>query len=355
MEIDLKQLEKAVDFLETAVHRKIIPGAVLRVNVRGHTVIHQAVGYAHYERKIPMTNDTIFDLASLTKVCATLPAIMVLLEDGELSLEDSVSYYLPQFQQVSTDIKLRHLLTHTSGMPASLPFYEKGFSLEQAIDEICNLSLPYKPDEKVIYSDLNFILLGHLVHIISGLRLDQFSTKFIFEPLEMKETGFNPPSTNKKRMAATEYRTYLNDYQWGSVHDENAVGFGGVSGHAGLFSTTNDLSRYAESFLNKEVNQGYNLFSPYTIDLMNRNFTAGMGLNRGLGWQLPDDQYSPVGELFPQTGLGHTGFTGTSMWMDRKSSVAIILLTNCVHFGRSDQIIRVRRILHNIVVSALRS
>lgn len=349
----MERLNGAVKILEKSIENSEIPGAVAWVTFKGKTVLKRAIGHAHETLKLPMRVDTVFDVASLTKVCATLPSIMKLLEWGEISLEDPVSNYLPQFQNGSKNIKIKHLLIHTSGLPPSIHFHKKAYSLEQAVDEICHLPITVKPDSKVIYSDLNFILLGIIVQRISNIGLDVFSKQHIYEPLEMKNTTFNPSVSIKKNIAATEFDKEADDFLWGVVHDENTRSFGGVSGHAGLFSTAQDLGNYAQCLLNGGLFKEKSMFSPFTIHMTCRNYTQGIGENRGIGWQLPGRDDSLVGDIFPRTGFGHTGFTGTSLWLDHQSQLAVILLTNRVHYGRTNHLKRIRQLFHNSVVSSI--
>jgi CubicO group peptidase (beta-lactamase class C family) len=353
MKVDQDRIHQPVNFLKKSIENREIPGAVVHVVYQGKTIINEAVGYAHDKCKIPMRTDTIFDLASLTKVCATLPSVLKLIEAGEIALDDPVSRFLPKFQNGSPLIKIRNLLTHTSGLQPFLNFFEKNYSIDEAVEEICKLPIIIDSNTKVIYSDLNFILLGYIVEHISGLRLDKFSKRYVFDPFEMFNTGFNPSIDNKERIAATEFQDENNDYLWGIVHDENARNFGGVSGHAGLFSTAEDLVKYANCFLNEGSVNGYTLYSPFTINMSTSNYTRELDYNRGIGWQLIDSDSHPAGDLFPRSGYGHTGFTGTSLWIDKSSQLVVILLTNRVHFGRNDHIIRIRKIFHNLVISSL--
>lgn len=338
---------KVSAFLDKCIENKDVPGAVLGIVHNDQLIYQYASGYAHFQKEISMKVNSIFDLASLTKVCATLPAVLYLLEEGLLDLDDAIYQYLPFFHSKQSNITIKHLLTHTSGYPASIPFYKQNKSLKDAIEIISNLENIQKPGDMVVYSDLNFIVLGYLVEVVSGLQLDTFSNEKIFKPLEMNNTYFNPPASLRLEIVPTEYNNYIKDYQWGRVHDENAEHFGGVSGHAGLFSTLEDLSIYCRMILNKGKVNDKTLFQSSTIDLTRYSYTKKLNLNRGLGWHL-NDCNAPSGQ-FLQEGFGHTGFTGTSIWFDMHKNLAIILLTNRVHFGRNKNIGRIRRIVHNLV------
>ncbi len=297
--------------------------------------------------KIRMTEDTIFDLASLTKVTATLPAIMQIQEKGLLDLDDPVYHYLPQFEKNHHELTIKHLLTHTSGFQPEIKFYLLNASKQQAIDIISEIRDRKPVENEVIYSDLNYILLGRIVERIVNMPLDSYTSKNIYNPLGMQNTYFNPPDYEKNRIAATEYMDSIQDYQWGKVHDENTFHFGGVSGHAGLFSTAEDLSIYARMLLCGGIHDEKKILFDRSIELSTKSFTKNLNLNRGLGWQLYEP--SSFSGQFLQDGFGHTGFTGTSIWLSKKQDLAVIFLTNRVYFGRGTSIHRLRKIVHNLI------
>lgn len=342
-----KNFLKVYDFLNKQVQEEHIPGVVVGVTTTEKTIYKHAFGYAHHEKKIPMAKETIFDLASLTKVVATLPAVLQLLDKGELDLDDSVATYFPQFEEKHRDITIKHLLTHTSGLQSEIKFYQRNITKSDTVDFIAQIEEKKKTGEQVIYSDLNFMLLGSLIEKLTGMSLADYVEKYIYEPLRMENTYFNPSKDDLNRIAATEYIESLNDYQWGKVHDENAFHFGGISGHAGLFSSVEDLSRFARMILNGGVHKKNRILSSQSIELSSKSYTNNLNLNRGLGWQLYD---APTfSGQYLQDGFGHTGFTGTSIWFSKKQHFAVILLTNRVHFGRQIDISRLRRIVHNLI------
>ncbi|HWL26597.1 MAG TPA: serine hydrolase domain-containing protein [Ureibacillus sp.] len=338
-------MKKVAEILEKAIEDRLIPGAVISVTDEESTIYQKAFGYAHDANKLSMTKSTIFDLASLTKVVATLPAVLQLLDQGQLDLDDSVSHYLPQFEENHPDLTLKHFLTHTSGLQPEIRFWQQNLSVDEAIDLIAQMKEKKPVGTEVIYSDLNFITLGKIVEKITNMPLDVYTKKFIYEPLEMKDTVFNPAPDIQNRIAATEYRETLNDYQWGTVHDENALHFGGVSGHAGLFSTAEDLSKFARMILNDGHYNGQQIISKPSLTLSRKSQTKELNQNRGIGWQLYDP--GTFSGQFLSDGIGHTGFTGTSMWISKENQYAIILLTNRVHFGRDRNIHRLRKLVHN--------
>ncbi|WP_010630527.1 serine hydrolase domain-containing protein [Sporolactobacillus vineae] len=334
------------DFLQEMVRVQQIPGAVYAVVNEKQTLTENAVGYAHLGKKIPMQLDTLFDLASLTKVCATLPSILLLVERGVLDFDDPVRRFFPEEENGS--LTLKHLLTHTSGFPPSVPFYQYHWSKEQILGYI--LSLDSAPGQKVVYSDLNFMLLGFLVEKLTKRRLDVFTREHIYQPLKMNHTGFNP-DTDLSAVAATEWLPEQQRYQWGKVHDENANYLGGVSGHAGLFSDLHDLKIYVQMLLNRgRTENGDYFLSPAMLQASERNYTRDLGASRGFGWQLMDDQ-SPAGYFLSERSFGHTGFTGTSFWIDPERRLGFILLSNRVHISRRINMNRIRRIFNNLFMS----
>ncbi|RKQ32525.1 serine hydrolase domain-containing protein [Oceanobacillus halophilus] len=346
-----KYFTKVTTFIDKAVQDGLLPGAVAGVVTPNEMPYVHYSGYAHFKKRIYMKENTIFDVASLTKVATTLPAILKLLEDGELDLDDPVYVYVPAFKEYQSDVTIRHLLCHTSGFQPGINFYLDGTSMDEAIIRISERKDKKEVDSEVIYSDLNFITLGYIVEKITGMSLDQYVEEIIYQPLGMKDTCFNPSSKRLNQIAATEFMESIQDYQWGKVHDENANHFGGVSGHAGLFTTLHDLVKFSRMILNDGRYNGQRILSKQTLDLSREIQTEGLKLSRGLGWQLYDTP-SFSGQ-FLQNGFGHTGFTGTSLWFDADKNFAIILLTNRVHFGRQTDIARFRRITHNLISLAM--
>ena len=346
-----RRFSRLVSFLDQSVQEKRIPGVALAITSSEKSIFKYTTGFAHVDREIKMKEDTIFDLASLTKVVATLPSVLQLMDTGKLDIDDPVYYYIPEFKKNNNDITIKHLLTHASGYQPGIKFHLNNNTLEEAISIIGKLTDKGKTGNQVIYSDLNFIVLGYLVEQIAGVPLDKYTEEHIYKPLNMNDTCFNPPKEWKGKIAATEYMTTIKDYQWGAVHDENANHFNGVSGHAGLFSTIEDLSKFSRMILNGGKYSNEKVLSEQSIALSTHVMTKNLNLNRGLGWELFNTP-SMSGQ-FIQHGFGHTGFTGTSIWFDPQKSVSIILLTNRVHFGRDTNIARFRRIVHNLAALAI--
>jgi len=333
------------------------PGAVAAILRHGVLVGPRAYGWAvRNPQRIPATPNTIFDMASLTKVMATLPSVLRLLDSGSFRLDDSVSLFIPEFGTKGKDkITIRHLLTHTSGLPAHIKFWEKGLRGDEIIKFISDLNLDEgsEPGRRVVYSDLGFILLGELVRRLSGQNIKDFSAENVFRPLGMEDTCFLPKEALKYRIAATEYREDTGKVMWGEVHDENAYALGGIAGHAGLFSTAFDLGRYALMWLRKGQLGDARVLSQAAVQSATTE-QVNIGERRGLGWMLKSGSYSSGGDFLSHKAFGHTGFTGTSLWLDPEKDLAVILLTNRVHAGReSNAIIRLRPRFANACAAAV--
>lgn len=339
---------KALDeVIEAAVRANQIPGAVLLAASRGQVLYYKAYGSRELTPEHePMTLDTIFDAASLTKVVATSASIMKLFEQGKIRLADPVTTYLPGFQGGKSNITVRHLLTHFSGLRPDLDLKPAWSGYDLGIRKALTDKPVAHPGERFIYSDINYILLGEIVRVVSGQPLDQFARDNVFLPLGMTESGFNPSPSLKPRIAPTE----LTDgaILRGVVHDPTARYMGGVAGHAGLFTTAADLSKFAAMMLDG----GAPIVSAATV----RKFTEPQTplhqyVLRGLGWDIDSPYSTTRGELFPVGSYGHTGFTGTSLWIDPNSQSYVILLTNSVHPHRRPPITSLRGRVATIVAA----
>lgn len=364
------RLDRAFSLVDRAVESGRLPGAVAAVGgTEGPVVVH-AYGWAALEPEpVPMRSDTLFDLASLTKVVATTPAVLRLLEEGAFVLETPVRHILPDFSDPR--VTIRHLLTHTSGLPAWQPLYLEHRGWEAYTQAICATPLVRDPGARVEYSDLGFMLLGAIIHQVTGMSLPDYCRTAVFEPLGMSETGWLP-AVPRERIAATErgnqveygmcgdqaaqFPRWRDDVIWGEVNDGNAYyGLDGVSSHAGLFGTAQDLVKYAQCWLRG----GEPLFSGRTAGLAgSQSHTRGLNENRGLGWKKkPFDNFPNgrafCGDLVSDVGFGHTGFTGTSLWMEPAGELFIILLTNRLHPVSSSYLDTVRPAFHNAVMAAV--
>ncbi len=339
-----------------AVADSVFPGAVLLVADSGRRVHLRAygmMGYGTYAR--PMPKNAIFDLASVTKVVATTTAAMLLVDRGQLDLDAPVQRYLPGFTGENKDkVTVRHLLVHASGLPPFRRYYLENLSAEQTLHRIMIEPLIYSPGTETRYSDLGIILTAKIVEAISGLSLDRFCAKNIFQPLDMEDTFFNPPAEVLDRIPPTEYDPWRGRMVHGQVHDENAFTLGGVSGHAGLFSTAEDLSHFAAMLLAEGKYGGRQLISPGIIAEFTRRQNLVSGSTRALGWDTRSAEKSSSGHYMSMRAFGHTGFTGTSIWIDPVKKVFVILLSNRVHPTRDNRrIIGFRPKLHDAVMQAL--
>lgn len=319
----------AVDaLLEEAIANKQIPGAVLLVGHKGQVVYEKAYGYRSLEpTRERMTVATVFDIASLTKVVATTPSVLKLLEEGRFRLNDPIARYIPEFgRNGKQDITIRQLLTHFSGLRPDVDLKKPWQGKETLFNIIVNDEKPMFPaNSQFVYSDINFEMLGFLVEKLAKMPLQDYAAKNVFAPLGMRRTRFLPPAAWTKDIAPTEFEN--GTMMRGVVHDPTARRMGGVAGHAGLFSTAGDLAKYAQALLSKRK-----VLSPLTIEKMStpqQPVTATAA--RGLGWDIDSPYSSNRGELFPVGSFGHTGFTGTSLWIDPYTNTYVILLTNAVH------------------------
>jgi uncharacterized protein YbbC (DUF1343 family)/CubicO group peptidase (beta-lactamase class C family) len=338
---DLSQVDPIID---QAVQTGLIPGAVLIVGHNGRIVYRKAYGWRALvpEREI-MTLDTIFDAASLTKVIATTPCIMKLFEQGKLRLDDPVTKYLPEFQGGHSDITIRLLMTHFSGLPPDVDLIPRWSGYETGIQKAMNAVSIAPPGARFIYSDINFILLGEIVHRLSGESLADFAKETVFQPLGMRDTGYLPAPELRPRIAPTEIDPDTGLPFRGVVHDPTARYMGGVAGHAGVFTTADDLARYAQMLLGDGQLDGIRIFQPLTVEKFIRPASpADQPILRGLGWDIDSPFSSNRGELYPIGSYGHTGFTGTSLWVDPTTNSYVILLTNAVHPHRGKSLVSLR-------------
>ena len=335
--------------VEAGVRDGLYPGAVLVIGHQGQVVHRKAYGSrALVPEREPMTVDTIFDIASLTKVVATTPALMLLVERGKLRIDDPVTTYLPEFQGGRSDIAVRDLMTHFSGFRPDLDLSPAWSGYDTGIRRAMMERPLWPPATRFLYSDINFEILGEIVHRLSGKTLDEFTREAVFEPLKMSETGYHPAAALRARIAPTEMDPATHTPFRGVVHDPTARFMGGVAGHAGVFSTAADLAKYAQAL----VDSGSPLFSRMTVkEFTSPNSPPDQPILRGLGWDIDSGYSAPRGDLFPIGSYGHTGFTGTSLWIDPASKTYIILLTNSVHPAGGKNLNPVRAKIANVVAA----
>jgi CubicO group peptidase (beta-lactamase class C family) len=317
--------------ITSAIASNQIPGGVLWVEHNG-VAYHRAFGNrALVPAREAMTEDTIFDAASLTKVVACTPAVMILVERGQVKLDAPVKTYIPEFTGDGRDeITVRQLMTHVSGLPPDIETKTDWHGQAEAIRKACAIKLQSKPGTIFKYSDINFFLLGEIVQRVSGVSLEVFVQREIFQPLKMCDTGFLPPKEKLPRIAPTEVVEGV-PYR-GVVHDPTARHMGGVAGHAGLFFAASDLARYARMLLDGGELNGVRIFKPETVKLMTSIQTPPeISQKRGLGWDIATSFSGPRGEIFPIGSYGHTGWTGGSVWIDPGSKIFVIFLSNRNH------------------------
>jgi uncharacterized protein YbbC (DUF1343 family)/CubicO group peptidase (beta-lactamase class C family) len=356
-DLRVEQLDSIDSAVEEAIQAEKCPGAVVLIGHEGRIVYRKAFGHrALAPEKLPMTLDTIFDLASLTKVVATTTAVMQLVEQGKIRLEDPVTEYWPEFEaHGKATITVQELLTHYSGLRPDLDLEPPWSGYDTAMAMIVAEEPIAPPGTRFIYSDINFETLGELVRRVSGQTLDVYSAEHIFKPLGMKDTGFNPPPEVHDRIAPTQFKEGTSgEMLWGKVHDPTSYNMGGVAGHAGAFSTADDLAIFAEMLLNGGERQGVRILSPLSVEKMTRPETPPekMAL-RGLGWDVDSPYTSNRGELFPLGSFGHTGFTGTSLWIDPITQTYVVFLSNRVHPDGKGDVTSVRARIATAVAAAL--
>ncbi len=365
------KLQGARKILKIGTAQNAFAGSVALVARHGKVALHAADGFAVlFPSRERMRLDTVFDLASLTKVVATTTSIMILIEKQKLKLNQRVADILEGFSKEGKKrIRIKHLLSHTSGLPAWSDLYTRHTNRTSIIDEISkSIALTSQPGTKATYSDLGFMALGAIVERAGGRSLDRFSKENVFRPLGMRDTSFKP-SVNVHRIAATEFSNWRFEFIRGKVHDENAAAAQGVGGHAGLFSTAGDLGVFCQMMLNRGTYKGTRILSEKSVKQMTTNQTLELGSYFGLGWWLRTVGTPNAGGRLSRNAFGHNGYTGTSIWMDPEHDLFVVLLTNRIHPVREgspslDESVGimmdrranwglVQRQFHNSVVSAI--
>lgn len=354
-----------------AIARNELPGAVVLVGRKGRIVWRRAYGArALAPQREAMTVDTIFDLASLTKVVATTTSMMILIERGRLRLSDSMTLYLPELKGEGRDrITIEELLTHVSGYPPDFDLSRKWDGTDEMLRQLTAERLANPPGARFVYSDIGMIAIGEIIKRVSGQSLDEFARSNIFQPLGMRETSFNPNARLlRARIAPTETRGGQMNYlggksdggetsaHWlrGEVHDPTAARLGGVAGHAGLFSTADDLAVFCQMLLNEGLYRSARILSPLGVAAMTRARAVGNDASaRAIGWDLATAFSSNRGDLYPLGSYGHTGFTGTSIWIDPASDSFVIFLSNRVHPDGKGNVTPLRGRIASIVAASI--
>lgn len=351
--VDFDRLDRIDTAVRQAIEHGEMPGAVVLIVHRGQVVFRRAYGLRSKQPiETLMTPDTVFDLASLTKPIATATAILILVEQGKLRFSDRVAQYLPAFgQNGKANITVEQLLLHTSGLIADNPETDYQEGRQRSLERVFQLAPVTEPGSRFRYSDVGYIVLGELVGQVAGVPLDAFAHTHIFAPLGMADTGFRPASSQKARAAPANRR----NGRWivGEVHDPRAYQLGGVAGHAGLFSTADDLAVYARTLLRGGEYQGRRILSPLGVRAMTTPHPVPGGL-RSYGWDVDSSYSTNRGELFPRgKSFGHTGFTGTSIWIDPESGTAVIFLSNRLPPDGKGNVRRVRGQVATLAAAAL--
>lgn len=329
--LDPRKLAEMDQAIQQAIADKRCPGGVLWFEHRG-AAYHKAYGHRALVPALePMTENTIFDAASLTKVVACTPAVMLLIERGRLNLDDRVQTYIPEFKGDGKEaITVRQLMTHTSGLRGDIETKTDWHGQQTAVQKASAEKLQFPPGTDSRYSDINYFLLGEIVQRVTKTPLEEFVAREIYRPLRMTDSGYLPPKSKLSRIAPTEV---VDGKPWrGIVHDPTARHMGGVAGHAGLFFTAADVARYARMLLNYGTLDGVRIFKPETVRLMTSVQTPpALPVRRGLGWDIDSGYSGPRGTIFPLGSYGHTGWTGTSLWIDPFSQTFVIFLSNRNH------------------------
>jgi beta-N-acetylhexosaminidase len=356
------ELTPVFSLLDSAVTAGAFPGGVLAVGLRNQLVVHP-FGKLTRDADTPVTANTIYDMASLTKVIVTTTSAMLLVQQKRLDLDAPVARYLPEFLAASKSdpdpswrarVTVGMLLLHDSGLPAHRDFYKEAKGYDAVLAKVLAEPLVHEPGAQVEYSDLGFILLGEIIQRLTGETLEQFAKAHIFAPLGMNDSLYNPPVSLRPRIAPTEYDAdFRKRLLRGEVHDENAWAMGGISGNAGLFSTPGDLAAFAQMMLNGGIYAHDRLLARATIEQFTQRQTIGDSA-RTLGWDVPTPPNSSAGHYFSPASFGHTGFTGTSLWIDPERQLFVVLLTNRVNPTRTNEQIRqVRPAVHDAIIQAL--
>lgn len=356
--------ESVAEILTSAIQERIFPGCVALAARQGEILFHQAFGRFEYsENSSPVKPDTTYDLASLTKVVATTPAIMLLVEQGELRLDHTLANFYRELQNdPKAGITIADLLSHQSGLPAWKPLYEDlGLQIAdcglqkkgEIVKKVLNIPLEYEIGEKAVYSDLGFILLYDLVEKISTLPFDVFCRDQIFQPLRLRSLQFNPPEKLRKQIPPTGSDGFRKELIRGQVNDSNCFVMGGISGHAGLFGTAEDAAAIGQLFIQKGIYNSRRLFRASTVEVFTRKHRPAVSA-RALGW----DSAAPggsAGNRFSENSIGHLGFTGTSLWIDLAREIIVVLLCNRVHPDpQKNRMGEVRPRLHDAILEQLR-
>ncbi len=367
----MNYFEKTEQLIQRAIDERIFPCAAYAVGDKDRIYLKGVKGYRRvilgneqpngvFDGKIPpnaplVTENTLFDMASLSKILATTPVALRLIEEGEMCLDDTIGRFISAPQD-KRDITIRSLLTHSSGIHPHFQLYNMCRTPDEIVDTILQQPLFYPTGERVEYSCMGFIVLGEILQKITGMRLDALAEKYVFEPLNMSKTGYTPKENPKLwdlECVCEEYSPTQGKYIEGVVHDENARFAGGISGNAGVFSCIDDVCKFATMLARGGEYKGKRIITPPMFEKAIQNHTPNIPVeDRGLGFYLSRGVMAPCGDLFKVGSFGHLGFTGNSLFVDIGTGIFAILLTNRVHYTRAnDKIFRFRRVFHNCAMA----
>ena len=353
-----EQFQRAFNILRSGIDQRAFPGAAVAITHQGKLIAHKGLGHFTYDATSPaVTAETIYDLASVTKVIATTTACMILYDRGLFKLDQPLAELLPGFadsgagqKDARRQVTLRMLLAHSSGLPAYVKLFQTAHNKDELLRQALQVPLTADPGSRAEYSDIGFILLGQALEKLSGEPLDQFCQREIFAKLNLAHTCFNPPAELKPAIPPTEDdRTFRHRLIQGEVNDENASVMGGVAGHAGCFASSLDVSVFAQCMLRG----GTPLVKKETLEIFTRRQDSPPGTSRALGWDTPS-QPSQSGKYFSSRSYGHLGYTGTSLWIDPDRQLSVTLLTNRTWPDRGSQSIKqFRPAFHDAIIEAL--
>lgn len=347
----------ALQLIEEFVAKRDTSAAVVLIEHQGHIISHAAYGHlSFFPEAQQATADTIFDFASLTKIVSTTTIALRLIEEGLFKLDDEIGQLIQDVPLDKQAIKIEHLLTHTSGLPATFPLYQnpKFKDPKTALQTVLEVPLERPIASSVEYSCVGYILLGFIMENLSKSSLDRLYQDLVANPLELTDTSYNPAKNKLNRIAYTEWDPEQKVFLQGQVHDENARALGGISGNAGLFGTAPELGRFAIMIRQEGCYKNKQILRPETLRLLQKDYTLDPTEPRTLGWLLPSKIKSSGGFLLSDQSLGHTGFTGTSLWIDFKRQFSGILLTNRVHPTRSNtNLIQLRPRFYEAICTAI--
>ena len=353
---DTSRFAPIAQIVNDAIASRAFPGAVVVIGRHDAILYQQAFGHLDYEHRVAVGTRTVYDIASLTKVVGLTTMMMQLVHEGKVELDAPVVRYVPAFHDSS--VTVRHLLTHSSGLAAFHQWWPRVHSRQDMLNLVNSEPLEQPAGAKMVYSDIGAMLEMEVAEAVSGQRIDRYLKARVFDPLGMRDTRYLPPRSWLSRIAPTEMDSaYRKTLVRGVVHDENAYSMGGISGHAGLFSTGPDLAKIAQMLLSCTISDARRTtHEPAIVDCATVQMFVRVQQpefsSRALGWDTPSGQ-SSAGDLLSRHSFGHTGFTGTSMWMDPENDLFVILLTNRVYPTRENtQIFQVRRAVADAAVTA---